>query len=210
MASTHKTRTVVTYNGSWAANCKRIVEQVGGRLVDVTSREAAWSTRADAILLMGGTDINPAYYGQPRTYATGIDKQRDITEWALCRRAFKDNIPIMGICRGHQMLAVAAGGVLYQDLQHETGRNHPTYHQIDVVSDAIVDYIPEERRVNSYHHQAVMSAPPGFEVAATGPHGVIEAIYRPGALGVQWHPEVLAFMDTDWYNLFWWLTCGLD
>ena len=167
----------------------------------------------DGLLLLGGADIHPRWYGERDTHCQYTDKGRDAVEWTLVRRALSEGKPIMGICRGMQMLTVAAGGSLYQDIaaQHKSDHNHQgRAHPLVNVSDRLMAHIPTASRVNSYHHQAVKTVPYGWETLATAPDGIIESIWRPGALGIQWHPELLISAgDTAWVSLFQWFMDGL-
>jgi putative glutamine amidotransferase len=177
----------------------------------VCSLAQARAVDFDALILLGGQDIGPSWYGEQRTYAQRPDRRRDHIEWALVRRALTAEVPSIGICRGHQMLAVAAGGTLAQDMirQGVTSR-HPNQHPLAVALAPLCAYLPEgDLIVNSYHHQAVIRVPDDFQTAALAPDGVIEAIWRPGALGVQWHPELMADADPRWRKLFAWFLDGL-
>ena len=136
-----------------------------------------------------------------------IDEARDAVELTLARWALADGLPVFGICRGIQVLNVAAGGTLYQDiasqvpgsLKHDYWPGHPRNlltHQVTVNNDSHLAAILSgaEVAVNSLHHQAVKDLAPNFMVVARSPDGLIEAIEghgHPFALGVQWHPEGL-------------------
>jgi len=152
----------------------------------------------DALLLTGGQDLDPSVYGaeaHPLTRPARFDL-------ASARAALARRIPVLGICMGTQLLNVAAGGTLLQDiesegrnsLQHRQSDNDREVHEVRISADSHLARIigPEPLDVNSTHHQAIDAVAPGFEVCATAPDGVIEAIERSGAslvLGVQWHPE---------------------
>lgn len=102
-----------------------------------------------------------------------------------------------------------AGGALWQDIQHDGLTDyHPAQHRLQDVRMSLRRHLPTFT-VNSYHHQATKIVPAGFDVAARSSDGVIEAIYRPGALGVQWHPEMLWNSDPKWASLFKWFLAGL-
>ncbi len=163
----------------------------------------------DGVIIPGGGDIDPAHYATPTHPATNsIDADRDRMELYLTRQALAEDKPWLGVCRGIQVLAVAAGGSLYQDLPSEYGGalehyfHHPEYplehlaHSVNVEAGSLLARTLGQStlRVNSRHHQAARDPGPGLQVAARAPDGVIEAIERPGsrfALGVQWHPENL-------------------
>jgi putative glutamine amidotransferase len=162
----------------------------------------------DGILLTGGPDVDPSEYGEERHPTVEVDPVRDEYELALAREALAQDLPIFAICRGAQLLNVAAGGTLIQDVpsQHPTTLTHSRKtpvpddtHEIAVTPDTCLSVLlaPELAStgrigVNSRHHQSVKRPAPGFVVSATAPDGVVEAIEKPGAafcLGVQWHPE---------------------
>lgn len=159
----------------------------------------------DGLLLPGGDDVGPERYGHERHPLLGlVDENRDELEISLTRRALQDDLPVLGICRGIQVIAVAAGGTLYQDLptQYESavshdvrefGRDH-LCHELSLepgsrLATAIGLHAGE---VNSFHHQAVWDVPGGFVVSARAPDGVVEGIEDPSrrfVVGVQCHPE---------------------
>jgi hypothetical protein len=116
----------------------------------------------------------------------------------------------LGVCRGHQMIAVAYGGELHQDLWKDSVivKPHNNFHSIEAHSDELERHLPT-LAVNSFHHQAISRVPRGFRTAAVSMDGVIEAIYKPGILGVQWHPEELWQTDGRWAHLFEWHVRGL-
>lgn len=162
--------------------------------------------RMDGILLTGGSDVNPASYGQKaheKTY--GILPLRDNLEFRAARLCVERHIPLLGICRGIQSLAVALGGSLIQDLptQHPSDIDHSASskdsllkeaHQVEVAPDTRLAKIVGAGMlgVNTFHHQAVDRLPPCMAVSARATDGVTEAAEIPGdtfILGVQWHPE---------------------
>ncbi len=166
--------------------------------------------RLDAVLLPGGPDVEPAEYGKSR-HATvtdsRVDAARDHLELTLARWQYEDDRPTFGICRGHQVLNVALGGTLVQDipdelqteLAHDQQDGLPRYrlaHEITIESGSRLAEILGTTRtqVNSLHHQSVERAAPGVSVSAVAPDGVVEAIEVPDRrfmLSVQWHPEDL-------------------
>lgn len=165
-------------------------------------------TRIDALLLAGGVDVHPKEFGeQVQPYCGEIDTARDETELRVTRWALADGHPILGICRGIQMLNVAAGGSLYQDIpsQIETEQNH-SYRSGDPYNLRAhpVQFDPNSRiaqwlgatsiDVNSLHHQALKNVAPGLRVIARSPDGVVEAVESEDErflIGVQWHPELM-------------------
>lgn len=169
---------------------------------------AAVAAEVDGLLLTGGGDIDPALYGAvPHGTYSAAEPGRDAFEIALVRAVLEAGKPVFAICRGMQVLNVALGGDLVQDIPTEVnGAAHhdvrePRYalaHEVwttqgsrfsTLMREKLVD--GESCQVNSRHHQAVKHLGAGLEVVATAPDGVIEAVERPGAfcLGVQWHPE---------------------
>lgn len=157
------------------------------------------------LVLTGGADIDPAQYGATQHPATrNLKPERDAFELPLARMATAQDVPLLAICRGMQVLNVAAGGTLVQDLPSERPSDtrhlvatpaHALAHQVTVVAGSRLAQALDrdgEVGVNSRHHQALSSIGEGLVVSATAPDGVIEAIERPGArfcVGVQWHPE---------------------
>lgn len=178
--------------------------------------------QVDGILLTGGADVNPLFFGEePVRELHGINPYRDRQEWMLTRLAVNRQVPILGICRGMQMLNLALGGSLYQDIysqRSETTLKHSqdmdrafASHHIQITPDSLLARILNTTRVpvNSFHHQAVKEAAPGLQVSAVAPDGVIEAIesteYK-SILGVQWHPECFILNQDEYMMpLFHWL-----
>ena len=179
------------------------------RPLDPTSGSAdAALDGLDAVVLTGGGDVDPQLYGEvPHPTFSAAEPGRDAFELALVRLALDRGLPLLAICRGIQILNVAAGGSLVQDidsqvpgaLPHRVDASLSTIaHEVWVTSGSALAAVMAERiegdslMVNSRHHQAVKKLAPGFVVSATAPDGVIEAIERPDlpfCLGVQWHPE---------------------
>ena len=173
----------------------------------------------DALLLSGGADINPLFCGEePSPRLGGINSERDLPELLTVRLAFNRQLPILGICRGIQTLAVALGGKVEQDIagtqratvsvkhSQDADRSEPT-HTIEVEPDSILFdlYKEEQLAVNSFHHQAVSEGGPHLRVVAQAKDGVVEAVESSemkAILGVQWHPECMA---DDGLPLFQWL-----
>lgn len=158
----------------------------------------------DGLLLSGGGDPDAWLYGEDALPGQGyVQPERDAMELYLARRALDEGVPLLGICRGAQIMAVAAGGTLHQDLagvqkiqhQQRAPRTYPI-HKVKVKRSSLLQRIlrTEEIRVNSMHHQAVKQ-PGRLVVSAVAPDGVTEGVELPShlfALGVQWHPEWLA------------------
>ena len=170
----------------------------------------------DALLLTGGADHNPLWSGQqPHPALHNINQARDLPELLATRLACNRQMPILGICRGMQTIAIALGGEVCQDIPHtpqlikhsqEADRTEPT-HSVDIEPDSALHGIFGADRifVNSFHHQAVTSPGKGMRITATAPDGTAEAMestcHKP-VIGVQWHPE---WMGTDGLPLFRWL-----
>ncbi|MFY2764696.1 gamma-glutamyl-gamma-aminobutyrate hydrolase family protein [Arenimonas sp. MALMAid1274] len=159
----------------------------------------------DGLILQGGADIDPAFYGEPITHARGrIDAERDRFEMALLRAFAAAGKPVFGICRGMQLINVACGGSLFQDL-HEDAVTRDAHHVVDLYDEHLheIRIVPggwlsrvygEDVRgqVNSIHHQGVRRLGEGLVVEAWSDDGVVEALRHEGdgfIVGVQWHPE---------------------
>ena len=171
----------------------------------------------DGLLLSGGADYNPLYCGEePSPRLGGVNSERDLPELLITRLAYNRQIPILGICRGIQTLAMALDGHVMQDISgvatvrhsQDARRSEPT-HSVTIEPDSTLFNIYKEKSpstlsVNSFHHQAVDDAGPHFRVTARSTDGIIEAVesseYK-SIVGVQWHPECLE----DGLPLFQWL-----
>ena len=187
------------------------VERSGGkaRVLEFSESPRAVIEQIDAVLLTGGGDVDPVFYGQER-HPSVFDAEpgRDEFEIDLARRAMDANIPLLAICRGSQVLNVAAGGTLVQDIPSAVATD--LAHSLEVPKDCIahdIQIAANSRlhaalgsvveagctcRVNSRHHQSVGALGRRFVASATAPDGIIEAIEAPDArfcVGVQWHPE---------------------
>ena len=178
-------------------------------------------SRIDGLLLSGGGDVNPLWTGEePSPLLHGINRERDLPELLITRLAFNRQLPILGICRGIQVLATALGGKVAQDLSEvksekpevksvkhsqDADRSEPT-HSVTVGRGTILSQIYDAPKlfVNSFHHQAVSDGGPRLRATAVAADGIIEAVesseYK-SILGVQWHPECLA----EGAPLFQWL-----
>jgi putative glutamine amidotransferase len=159
----------------------------------------------DGLLLSGGGDIDPQIFGEsPHQRLGTISPERDFIEIPLAQAALKRGLPVLAICRGIQVLNVAAGGTLIQDIPSQVPgaikhrQEAPRWlgtHAVVVAPDSRLAALlgATQVRVNSYHHQSVKAVAPGFRLSAEAPDGIIEAIESlcPDrfALGVQWHPE---------------------
>src|SRR6185436_5474089 len=188
------------------------VRRAGGEPVEVVVDSEAPDqilSRVDGLVLTGGGDVDPKLYGEARhdTFQAA-ETGRDDFEIALARAAIARGIPLLAICRGMQVLNVAMGGTLVQDiptqvtgaLDHSVAQpRHHIAHEVWVAKGSqlatlLADHMEdgETCHVNSRHHQSVKQAAKGFEVTATSPDGVVEAMERtdtPFCIAVQWHPE---------------------
>ncbi len=145
------------------------------------------------VVFTGGGDIAPHLYGEePHPETKDIDEERDEFEIKILEKAKEKNIPILGICRGAQLINVASGGTLYQDLPNHTYNKN---HMVNLKENSFLKDIFKEDKieVNSYHHQAINKVAPNFDVIAKTDDDIIEAIIikdkEKFILGVQWHPE---------------------
>lgn len=175
--------------------------------------------RIDGLLLSGGADINPILVGEdPVPALHGINTERDLFELTLTRLAYNRQIPMLGICRGIQVLAAALGGTIMQDIatslphtqliKHSQDADRATAtHFVEAVEGSrIAELLGKRFAVNSFHHQAVGQCGPRFRITAQSADGVIEAIESTemkSIIGVQWHPECfIAEGDTCMMPLF--------
>lgn len=172
----------------------------------------------DALLLSGGEDISPLLYGEnPIKQVTYISPDRDEYETKLYLGALQKDMPILGICRGIQLMNSVSGGTLYQDIntqaQYSNGHSpmqnltYNFYHTVNIEKDSKLFEIfkSEELKVNSFHHQAVNKVADKFKVTAKSPDGIIEGIENlenTFVLGVQWHPEDLTVEHPEFLKLF--------
>jgi putative glutamine amidotransferase len=200
----------------------RSVEQAGAVPVVLApcapTNAALLLDRLDGLLLSGGVDIDPALFDEaPHPKLRRVDRRRDDLELALTREALRRGMPILAICRGIQVLNVATGGTLIQDLPSEVagGERHDCpeprsqrVHRIEAEPGTrLHDILGEEAiPVNSFHHQAVGRLGEGLVASARCPEdGVIEGLERPGhefVVGVQWHPETFWDHQDSFQPLF--------
>jgi putative glutamine amidotransferase len=169
--------------------------------------------RLDGIVFPGGADVAPHEYGEePVDNLNVVESERDRVELMLARWAFDDDLPMLGICRGQQLINVALGGTLYQDLIHQgaTAVEHSDadgrartklIHRVRLDPDSRLAQLIDETSVdvNSLHHQAVKDVAPALRVTGTADDGVIEALESPDRrfwIAVQWHPEEID--DVPW------------
>jgi putative glutamine amidotransferase len=173
------------------------------------------------VFLAGGVDVDPGSYGEERHDLCGrTDLARDRVELLFARWAMDEGKPVFGVCRGMQVINVAAGGTLYQDcaaqvpdsIKHDYfpgagwARDHLAHH-VDLAEGTRLRRVFGAGRVmvNSMHHQAILRLGDGLVVSAVSPDGVVEAVEGPGdafLVGVQWHPEMLVENDAGTLRLF--------
>lgn len=181
----------------------------------------AISDRLDGLFLPGGVDIDPGTYGQARHPLCGrTDLDRDRTEITLARWAAEEGKPVLGVCRGVQILNVAGGGTLYQDIEaHRPGSiKHDYFPTVGFARDHLAHDVTVHEgsrlasifgahnvRVNSMHHQGIRDLAPGLVPTAVAPDGLVEALEGSNGqflVGVQWHPEALIARDSHTVRLF--------
>ena len=175
--------------------------------------------RVDGLVLPGGGDIDPNLYKGNKHHALrGIDRDRDRVEIFVAQQATRLEIPFLAICRGHQVLNVALGGTMWEDLAsqrpdsikhdyYETGRRTDLPHTVEASLDSCLAAIVgrETTAVNSLHHQGVRDIAPELVVSAVAPDGLVEGLEvagHPFAVAVQWHPENLIGNDPAMLGLF--------
>lgn len=160
----------------------------------------------DALIMSGGHDVNPMLYGEePCKELGGLLPKRDTFDMALIKAVMELGKPILGICRGEQILNVVNGGSLYQDLKfaegsyikHNQGQlpNFATHTVTVKEGSKLHEILGSETLVNSFHHLAVKTVAPGFKAVAYSKDGIVEAIEKEGdifVMGLQWHPEMLS------------------
>ncbi|SMF23700.1 gamma-glutamyl-gamma-aminobutyrate hydrolase family protein [Streptomyces sp. Amel2xC10] len=182
------------------AGYPRLVQRSGGLAAmlppDAPEHAAATVARLDGLVVAGGPDVEPVHYGAERDPRTGPPaRERDAWELALIDAALAADMPLLGVCRGMQLLNVALGGTL---TQHVDGHVETVgvfgHHPVKPVPGTLyAEAVPEESDVPTYHHQAVDRLGSGLLASAHAADGTVEAIERPAAgwvLGVQWHPEM--------------------
>ena len=186
------------------------------RLID------SYVSMCDGILIMGGVDVDGRLYGDVnRVYNGRICPQRDYLETYVIQRAAHMRIPLLGICRGMQILNTAMGGTLYQDIHMQLDANMYQHsqkapewyhtHSVTVEKDSWIYKATGrgEIDVNSFHHQAVKDVAPGFDVVCRSGDGVIEAIENTDKtmIGVQWHPELMYEKSKEQAEIFFAFVC---
>ena len=203
-AGSHRQPAAVLYTSYLDA-----LEQAGLAPVPITPAHSAAAVASilsvcDGLVLTGGADVDPARYGAAPSAALGsVSGARDELEWRALDHALPRDLPVLGICRGAQVLNVFMGGTLYQDIATELPDAMPHLqdgswaartHDVSIVGDSLLRRVvgADSIRSNSFHHQAVKELAPGLRAAAHSADGLIEAVEAPRhawVLAVQWHPE---------------------
>ena len=187
------------------------LEQAGARIRELSPADAlpAALAECDGLMLTGGVDVDPELFGSAERHPTvEIDPVRDAYELPLARFALERDMPLLAICRGAQVVNVAAGGSLIQDIpsarpqalpHQQTGAKDQPSHQVEVMEGTCLGRLFRDAadggrvlEVNSRHHQSIDRVAPGFVVSAVAPDGIVEAVERPASrfcVAVQWHPE---------------------
>lgn len=201
---------------------QRGVEFAGGipvliPIVKDLSTIKALLDRIDGLILTGGPDVSTRFYGEePKVGIRGMDYERDLVEIEAAKEAKRRSTPLLGICRGIQLIAVAFGGTLYQDISRELPRSldhsqkapkRINTHKVKLDTKSRLFEILQEETiwVNSNHHQAIKALPSHFVATAKASDGIIEAIEDPRErflIGVQWHPEGTWIHDKASQKLF--------
>lgn len=176
------------------------------------------AARLDAIIFTGGEDVNPARYGEaPLPQLGTVNNLRDTSDFEYASAVLGTRIPVMAICRGSQLINVACGGSLYQDLPSQKGVVHTQappvsepMHEVVLETDSILYGLMkcQTLRVNSTHHQAVKRIGNGLRITAMSKDGIIESYQNTGKrqiiIGIQFHPEEMTESHEEWNEVFRW------
>lgn len=177
------------------------------REIDVgVARERIWF--ADGVLLPGGGDVAARWSGQqPHPSQYGVDEEQDAFDIAVTRLALNDHLPLLAICRGTQIVNVALGGDLVQDMDDTVGNHRNRVHDLEVdEASPLGEIVGRRTAISCYHHQCIATLGAGLSPAAHSSDGVIEAVtledHAGWYLGVQWHPEDTAGSDPVQAEIF--------
>ncbi|WP_459821677.1 gamma-glutamyl-gamma-aminobutyrate hydrolase family protein [Desulfomicrobium salsuginis] len=211
-------RVGVTGNGRlWSPAwwCTRLALRLAGaEPVRISVRHRASVRSMDALVIGGGNDISPEHFGGDLSGKVKADPKRDLLEIECIRWALSHGVPLLGICRGAQLINVVLGGTLHQDIRHLRKRtsNRPGLlptKRVRLDPDSLVAGVcgTDKLRVNSLHHQAVHRPGTGLTVVGRDRDEIVQAVECVGerpAIGVQWHPEYLLYLPSQ-FALFRWL-----
>lgn len=184
-----------------------VLEKRNVQVYSVSSTEFSTNIASicDALIVTGGDDVNPALYNEKcNIEITESSINNDKLDYALIDAFIKANKPILGICRGIQVLNVFFGGSLYQDIPNHRFNTDNERHNVIITKNSFLDKSHSNNHgflsVNSFHHQAIKDIAKGFSAVAISEDGYIEAIENNNILGVQWHPERL--VDNEFFDYF--------
>lgn len=219
-------RAVLSVGADWAndvglhqATYQAVLTGLGARTIQVTPRDRRPAreilANADCLVLTGGGDVDPRLYGGDPQRAMLVDRRRDDFERALLAEALRRDLPILAVCRGHQLLNVHLGGDL-RDVRddpvlsetHGISTRSLVAHPVTLVRGSRIRELAGGRgeiRVNSFHGQVLGRLAPGLRVTGVAPDGIVEAVEVPGqsyAIGIQWHPEMMTLRDATAKSLF--------
>lgn len=212
-------RVGVTGNASrWAPSwwCTWLALRLVGAVPErISVRHKASGHPLSALVIGGGNDISPEHYGGDLNARVKLDPDRDKLEISYIKQALAQGIPLLGICRGAQLVNVVLGGRLHQDIR---AMRHRTYNRPGLLPTKQVRLVPgsttartcgrNKLRVNSLHHQAIREPGRGLSVVGTDLDDIVQAVECEGnhrVIGVQWHPEYLFYLPSQ-LSLFRWLT----
>ncbi|MBM6931288.1 type 1 glutamine amidotransferase [[Clostridium] spiroforme] len=161
----------------------------------------------DGLLLTGGLDIDASYFDEENLPVNQLElPEVDQMDIELIKLFHQQKKPIIGICRGHQLINIAFGGTLYQDIpaqyhtsiQHSQKINQQYCHSVSIMpNSSMAQFFPKQITVNSFHHQAIKKLAKGFQVMAYSEDGLIEAMENDRIMSVQWHPEKISDENQD-------------
>ncbi len=185
----------------------------GGKAIRISKQHRQTALQLNGLIVSGGDDIHPSFYGQEEAVNQEYDKQRDELEIQYIKQAIINKLPMLGICRGMQLINLVAGGTLYTDirpLRKNTSNRRILLPRktVDISTNSNLSRILAGKRllVNSLHHQAIDKIAPGFTPAAQDLDHFVQAIEKTEStiLGVQWHPEYLGYLPKQ-QRIFRWL-----